>query len=141
MIRYHLQCAQAHEFEAWFASIATFDAQSADGAICCPECGSRDVAKSMMAPHVAAPARKLGESRPAPRMPAELAHILREMHRALTAATEDVGARFAEEARKIHYGEAEERGIRGTASHVEARGLIEEGVAIAVLPPLPEDAN
>jgi hypothetical protein len=153
VIKYRLHCTKAHEFEAWFASIAAYDVQAASANITCPQCGSHEVSKSVMAPHVAvqtstaskaASASKAlavtGRDR-APGMPVEFVHALREAHQVLATATEDVGARFPEEVRRMHYGEADERGIRGTASGEEARALADEGIEIGVLPPLPEDAN
>ncbi|KAB2943905.1 MAG: DUF1178 family protein [Hyphomicrobium sp.] len=140
MIRYRLQCAHAHEFEAWFASSASYDAQAAGGHITCPECNSREVGKSIMAPNVALRAR--GEvAIPDDEAPARYRNLVREVRRVLVSGSEDVGARFPEEARKIHYREVEQRAIRGTASPDEARALVEEGVEIMALPRLPEDAN
>jgi hypothetical protein len=144
VIKYSLKCAQAHEFEAWFASIASYDDQAGSGEVRCPECGTRDVAKSVMAPHVSGRAREAEgkcPAPPAPRTGAELTQFLREVRRVLVAASEDVGARFPEEARRIHYGETEVRGIHGTASGEEARALAEEGIEIVALPLLPEDSN
>lgn len=138
MIRYRLQCAHAHEFEAWFASSASYDAQAAGGHITCPECNSREVGKSIMAPNVAPRTRgEVAEDE----APARYRNLVREVRRALVSGSEDVGARFPEEARKIHYREVEQRAIRGTASPEEARALVEEGVEIMALPRLPEDAN
>jgi len=147
VIKYRLHCTEAHEFEAWFASIAAYDVQAANANISCPECGSREVSKSVMAPHVAVQASiaskalAVAQRDRAPGMSAELVHALREAHRVLATSTEDVGAHFPEEVRRIHYGEADERGIRGMASGEEARALADEGIEIGVLPPLPEDAN
>jgi hypothetical protein len=138
VIKYSLQCANAHEFEAWFASSASYDAQAACGHISCPHCDSRDVGKSIMAPNVALRTRtEVGPDE----APARYRNLVREVARALVSGSEDVGARFPEEARKIHYREVEQRAIRGTASAEEARALLEEGVEIMALPRLPEDAN
>lgn len=136
MIKYRLQCADGHEFEAWFASSASYDAQAAGGHVACPECSSRDVGKSIMAPNVALKARSLDDD-----APARYRNLVREVTRALVSGSEDVGDRFPEEARKIHYREVEQRAIRGTASPDEARALVEEGVEIMALPRLPEDTN
>lgn len=145
MIKYRLRCARAHEFEAWFASSETFEEQAAGHNVCCPECGGRDIAKAIMAPNVAVRDSTEGDAshdemqvmnvRP------QVVEVLREVRRSLLDAAEDVGARFPEEARKIHYGEAEPRGIRGTACGDEVRTLLDEGITIIALPPLPEDAN
>jgi hypothetical protein len=140
VIRYRLQCAHAHEFEAWFASSASYDAQAAGGHITCPECNSREVGKSIMAPNVA-PRTRGDVAIPDDEAPARYRNLVREVRRALVSGSEDVGARFPEEARKIHYREVEQRVIRGTASPEEARALVEEGVEIMALPRLPEDAN
>lgn len=145
MIKYRLICAQAHEFEAWFASSGTYDVQAAAGSICCPECGDCDVTKAIMAPNVALRDHPAG---PPLRRDMQVMNVrpqvmeaMREMRRALLSAAEDVGAGFPEEARRIHYGEAEPRGIRGTASGEEVRTLQDEGITVVPLPPLPEDAN
>jgi hypothetical protein len=140
MIKYRLQCAKGHEFEAWFSSSTAYDAQARSQQVCCPECDGHEVIKAVMAPNVAlrgAAERASSAAQKAPTM----AHVLREFRRALLANSEDVGQRFPEEARKIHYGEAEPRGIAGTASGEEAQALIEEGIEILMLPPLPEEAN
>lgn len=136
MIKYSLQCDQGHEFEVWFASSASYDAQVAGGHIVCPQCNSREVGKSVMAPNVAVRTRSHDDD-----APARYRNLVREVARALAAGSEDVGDRFPEEARKIHYQEVEQRAIRGTASHDEARALVEEGVEIMVLPRLPDETN
>ena len=140
MIRYRLQCTHGHEFEAWFASSASYDAQVAAGQLACPECNSREVGKSIMAPNVAVRTRS-DVAAPDDEAPARYRNLVREVARVLTAASEDVGARFPEEARKIHYREVQQRAIRGTASLDEARALVEEGIEIMALPRMPEDTN
>ena len=141
MIRFSLHCDKEHEFEGWFGSSADFDAQSERGLIECPTCGSRRIGKSLMAPAVAVarekPARPLAMD-PEKR---EMMRKLREMVQAIKRNSEDVGDRFADEARKIHHGEAEVRGIIGQASSDDARSLIEEGIEIAPLPEFPEDLS
>jgi hypothetical protein len=145
VIKYRLVCAQAHEFEAWFASSGACDVQATAGSICCPECGDCDVTKAIMAPNVAVRERPAGSSslKEMPVMNArpQIVETMREVRRALLAAADDVGARFPEEARKIHYGETEPRGIRGMASGEEVRTLQDEGITVIPLPPLPDDAN
>jgi hypothetical protein len=140
VIKYRLQCTHGHEFEGWFASSASYDAQVAAGQLTCPECNSRDVGKSIMAPNVATRAlpdvAALDDD-----SPARYRNLVREVTRVLAKTSEDVGARFPEEARKIHYREVEQRAIRGTASLDEARALVEEGVEIMAMPRLPEDTN
>jgi hypothetical protein len=139
VIKYCLQCTHGHEFEGWFASSASYDAQVAAGQLTCPECNSRDVGKSIMAPNLA---RALPDvAALADDSPARYRNLVREVTRVLAKTSEDVGARFPEEARKIHYREVEQRAIRGTASMDEARALVEEGVEIMAMPRLPEDTN
>ncbi len=131
MIVYNLQCKNSHEFEGWFKDSAAFDAQQKSGKLVCPVCDSRKVEKAPMAPAVS------GTKKAAPS-----AEELRQMRqfvsgwrKFVTENSEYVGSRFPEEARKIHYGETEERRIYGEASVEEAMELIEEGVEVAPLPP------
>jgi hypothetical protein len=141
VIRFSLQCDKDHEFEAWFSSSKDFDNQAERGLVECPVCGSRQVGKALMAPAVSvskeAPARPLAMD-PERR---EMMRKIREMVQAVKQNSEDVGERFADEARKIHHGEAEARGIIGKASSDDARSLIEEGIEIAPLPDLPDDLS
>ncbi|KGF69973.1 hypothetical protein LL06_07940 [Hoeflea sp. BAL378] len=141
MIRFSLQCDKDHGFEGWFASSADFDGQSERGLVECPVCGSRKVGKALMAPAVAVsretPARPLAMD-PQKR---EMMRKLRDLVKAVKQNSEDVGDRFADEARRIHHGEAEARGIIGQASTEDARSLIEEGIEIAPLPEFPEDLS
>ena len=140
MIKYRLQCTHGHEFEGWFASSASYDAQVEAGQLTCPECNSRDVGKSIMAPNLAL-RTDVEVTLADDDMPARYRNLVREAARVMTATSEDVGDRFPEEARKIHYREVEQRTIRGTASMDEVRALVEEGVEIMALPRLPEDTN
>lgn len=144
MIRFSLTCAGNHHFEGWFASNADFDAQKERGLVECPECGSAEISKTLMAPSVAT--SRSHEKAP----PSQLALApeqreamtkLRQMVKAVKESSENVGERFPEEARKIHYGEVEARGIFGRASGEEARALAEEGIPVAPLPDFAEDAN
>lgn len=141
MIRFSLHCEKDHEFEGWFSSSADYDAQSEGGLVNCPVCGSRKIGKTLMAPAVAvsrdAPARPLAMD-PEKR---EMMRKLREMVQAVKQNSEDVGDRFADEARKIHHGETEARGIIGKASSEDARSLIDEGIDIAPLPEFPDDLS
>jgi hypothetical protein len=133
----NLQCRHAHGFEGWFASEDDFQDQLARGLVECPLCGEREVAKLPSAPRL-----NFGASEPAATKKqevvaapdAQLQAAWMKMVRHVMANTEDVGERFAEEARKIHYGETEDRGIRGQASKEETQALLEEGIAVLPLP-------
>ncbi|WP_186397276.1 DUF1178 family protein [Stappia sp. TSB10GB4] len=166
MIRYALSCKAGHAFEGWFRGLEDFDRQKAGGLLSCPFCGGSEVDKALMAPAVStsrsreARAEKVAASvqqtaavvgaEPAqvpaiaaPRSPDQAALIekLRALRAELTANAENVGEAFAEEARKIHYGETEARGIYGAASREDIGELLEEGIAVMPLPVLPEDRN
>jgi hypothetical protein len=151
MIRYSLVCEAGHGFESWFPSSDSYDEQAARGLVTCPVCDSAKVGKALMVPRVARTDRERSSAAvPAPAdapvtMVAEPERQVRAMLRALrehvVAHSEHVGARFPEEARKIHYGEAEGRSIYGEASPAEARALIEEGIEVAAIPILPDDRN
>ncbi|MBI1648671.1 DUF1178 family protein [Hyphomicrobium sulfonivorans] len=141
MIRYSLRCAGDHEFEAWFASSASYDAQAAAGDVVCPVCASRKVEKSIMAPNVAVSGRSAEMPSPNEDTAAKVRALMREVRQMVEAQSENVGDRFPDEARAIHYREVEQRAIRGTASADEVRSLLEEGIAIVPLPDLPEEAN
>ena len=130
MIKYQLLCDSDHEFEGWFRDSADYDAQIDKGLVECPTCGSAEVRKAIMAPAVARSGRE-----------ARLAEIKGDMMKAMQRARDYVeknfdyvGEKFPEEARKIHYGESDERPIYGEATGAEARELVEEGVSIAPLP-------
>ena len=129
MIRYDLRCANGDEFEAWFASISDYDKQAASGMVECPHCGSTHVEKAPMAPAVrtsrSVEARK--ERAVAMAMAAKVREHIRDKF-------DYVGEKFAEEARKMHTGETEERAIWGEATPEEARELAEEGIPAAPLP-------
>jgi hypothetical protein len=143
MIRYRLGCPSGHEFESWFRSIADYEAQSRAGDVACPLCGSSEIAKQPMAPAVVS-GRNPSKTPTLPRQPAEQPSgvaMLRAFKKAVEDNSEDVGVRFAEEARKMHFGEAEERNIRGRSTVEEAQALHQDGIPFGVLPPLPEDLN
>lgn len=142
MIRYSLTCDNAHEFEGWFSEIADFDRQVATGFLTCPVCHSAAVSKLLMAPSVST-ARKKDERQTLAMdaMRQEALQKLKEAVAAVKANSEDVGTQFPEEARKIHYGEADARGIIGQATVDEVQALLEEGIEIAAIPVLPEDVN
>lgn len=141
MISFNLHCDKEHEFEGWFSSSAEFDAQIERQLVSCPVCGSTAIGKALMAPAVSASRNK--DTRPLALDPEkrEMMRRIRQMVTAVRENAEDVGERFPEEARKIHHGETEARGIVGKASSEDARALIEEGIEIAPLPELPEDLS
>jgi len=155
MIRYALACGRGHDFEGWFGSSADFDRQQEKGLVECPSCGDRQVAKTLMAPAVSTP-KSADKGVNAPAVPDEPAGVklsglnveqraiiaqMRELKGRLLSQAENVGERFGEEARKIHYGEAPQRGIYGKASAEEAAELVDEGIEFLPLPDLPEDGN
>jgi hypothetical protein len=142
VIRYSLGCDNGHEFEGWFSESADFDRQVASGFLTCPSCSSANVSKMLMAPSVSTARTK--EALTTLAMDAarkQAIDKLREAVATIKANAEDVGGKFPEEARKIHYGEADARGIIGQATMDEARALVEEGIDIAPLPMLPDDVN
>ncbi|MBI2768851.1 MAG: DUF1178 family protein [Burkholderiales bacterium] len=131
----NLQCTHRHSFEGWFGSEEDFQDQLTRGLVECPLCGDTAIAKMLTAPRL-----MLGASREAPKQEvmaapdATMQAAWMKMVRHVMAHTEDVGGRFAEEARRIHYGEVEERGIRGQASARETEALQEEGIGVLPLP-------
>ncbi|MGE7369736.1 DUF1178 family protein [Neorhizobium sp. NPDC001467] len=142
MIKYSLSCDSAHSFEGWFSQGADFEKQRADGLLNCPVCGSATISKSLMAPSVST--ARAREKRHGVAMDAARAQAMAKLKAAVAeirANAEDVGERFPEEARKIHYGEADARGIIGQASFGEVRELLDEGIEIAPIPVIPDDAN
>ena len=145
MIKYALICEHNHEFEAWFGSSEDYETQAKRGFLSCPECGTAKVSKALMRPGVTGTKKNSEASVPMTTMPPslspELKAKLREFRRHVEANAEHVGDKFPEEARKIHYGEAEARGIYGKASLKEAAELAEEGVSVLPVPELPEDKN
>ena len=147
MIHYDLICDQGHAFDGWFRNSAAYDEQADRGLVTCAQCGSTKVDKQMMAPGIPVKSnRKAGSAKtmvaaPADPRLAELLEMVRAMRKHVEETAENVGDRFAEEARKIHYAESEERGIYGQTTPDEARDLIEEGIAVHPLPRLPEDGN
>lgn len=136
----NLQCRHAHAFEGWFASHEDYESQRARGLVACPVCNDAEVIKMPSSPRL-----NLGHDSPSSEpLPAaqELAQMTPEhlqaawmkMVRHVMANTEDVGTKFAEEARKIHYGETGQRNIRGQASREETEALLDEGIEILPLP-------
>jgi hypothetical protein len=139
VIRYALACDQDHDFEGWFSRSSDFGDQAARGLIECPVCGSREVRKQIMAPAVAG-AKKRGDALPADAGGAKRAMMMEAMARVRAHVTDTfdyVGDAFAREARAIHEGKSEERGIYGEATPAEVKGLVEDGVPVAALPPEP----
>ena len=148
MIRYSLACEQAHEFESWFPSSEAFETQRKRGFVTCPYCNSARVEKQIMAPSVARKDKLPDAPVPGPQPVAVLSDREQEIRAALRALrdhvmknAENVGKGFVEEARKMHYGEAEERSIYGEADLAEARALLEEGIDVLPLPVVPDDRN
>jgi hypothetical protein len=156
MIRYHLRCERGHAFESWFQSSSVYEAQEKRRLVNCPVCGSAKVERAIMAPQIvskrgreaaaAAPAASTEVTAPAstPLMMAqerELRAKLKELRDHIVKNADNVGERFPNEARKMHYGDIEHRPIYGEASPDEARSLIEEGVEVSPLPVLPDDRN
>jgi hypothetical protein len=135
---FDLACERGHAFEGWFASHGAFEEQLLQELVECPVCASRSIAKQLSAPrlnltHAQAPRETQSAGRQevvSGGMQAQLLQMMREY----IANTENVGEKFAEEARKIHYGETHERSIRGSATHEERQELAEEGIETFALP-------
>ena len=152
MIKYALACEKAHEFESWFPSSDAFDTQLKRGFVTCPVCQSSQVGKQIMAPAVGrrdqAPPALPAAASEGPRPMAilsekekELRAMLRALREHVTKNAEDVGDRFADEARRMHYGEIEQRSIYGQANPQDAQALLEEGIEVHPLPIVPDDRN
>ena len=165
MIRYALACDKGHDFESWFQNSSAYDKQVKRGLVTCPLCGSAKVEKAIMAPRLArtdteasamrepepaeAPAETAPVPAPAEKTPVamispreqELRQKLKELRDHLTRNSDNVGPKFPEEARKMHYGEIEHRSIYGEASPDEAKALAEEGIPFHPLPVLPDERN
>ena len=155
MIHYSLICHKGHDFESWFASSATYDKQAKRGLISCPLCGSAKVEKAIMAPRLSSGSkkRKAPAEAPAPVAPEntpvamispqehEFRSKLKELRDHLTSNADNVGKKFPEEARKMHYGEIEHRSIYGEATPKDAKELLEEGIEFHPLPSLPDERN
>ncbi|MCA3211742.1 MAG: DUF1178 family protein [Betaproteobacteria bacterium] len=139
---FNLRCDNAHTFEGWFASGNDLDAQRERGLLSCPVCNSVEVVKAPSAPYVGravaepAPAETGAAARQTAIMPtpAQMQAMFMTMAREIARTTEDVGERFAEEARRIHYNEVPARGIRGTTTRAEAQALDEEGIGVMPIP-------
>ncbi|HXA38022.1 MAG TPA: DUF1178 family protein [Phenylobacterium sp.] len=136
MIRYALICEHEHEFEGWFGASADFDDQQARGLLECPACGSKAVRKAIMAPAVAGTKTRSQDLPPAQNQ-AVMMEAMSRIRRHVEENFDDVGDAFATEARAIHEGRSEDRGIYGQATSQEVRDLVEDGVPIAPMPPEP----
>ncbi|MFG1298438.1 DUF1178 family protein [Xanthobacter sp. V3C-3] len=166
MIRYTLNCAAGHQFESWFPSSSSYDAQHQRGLVACPTCGSAEVEKAVMAPSVArtdrspsvmpqpeaegvpasAPAAPAEAADPPPvsmmtRPEAELRTLMRQLREHIVQNSDYVGDAFPDLARKMHDGEIEHRAIYGEATVDEVKALHEEEVEVFPLPVLPDERN
>ncbi|MGE5514654.1 MAG: DUF1178 family protein [Bacteroidota bacterium] len=131
MILFELRCGNDHHFEGWFKDNAAYDVQSAAGEIACPLCGDTGVTKAIMAPRLN---KATGQTLDAHGAAQEMRRLLRDLRQKVEQSCDYVGERFAEEARKIHYGDVEDRPIYGQASPEQAAELEEEGIEVARLP-------
>ena len=158
MIHYHLRCERGHAFDSWFQSSAAYESQEKRKLVNCPVCGSAKVERAIMAPQIVSKKGRERAPAPAPATPAtdvatpastpllmaqerELRAKLKEVRDHIVKNADNVGERFPNEARKMHYGDIEHRPIYGEASPDEARSLIDEGVEVSPLPVLPDDRN
>jgi len=158
MIRYTLRCEREHTFESWFQDSAAYDSQAKRRLVSCPVCDSVKIEKAIMAPRIVgkkgreraepAPAHARAADAPAPgatplmmAQERELRAKIKELRDHIVKNADNVGEKFPNEARKMHYGEIEHRPIYGEASPEEAKSLIDEGVEVSPLPVLPDDRN
>jgi hypothetical protein len=158
MIRYALACDKGHAFESWFQDSAAYDKQVRRKLVMCPHCGSAKVEKAIMAPRISgskkrdrlmpaeppAPAAAAPEKAPVAMLSPQEKEVrakLKELRDHLTKNADHVGAKFPEEARKMHYGETAHRSIYGEASPDDAKALAEEGIEFHPLPILPDERN
>ncbi|MGX9390413.1 DUF1178 family protein [Nitrobacteraceae bacterium UC4446_H13] len=154
MIKYDLRCEQGHAFESWFQSSSAYDSQRKRKLIACPSCGSSTIEKAIMAPRLSGTRKRGRIEAPSEVTPAEtqapslvmtqeleLRAKLKELRDHVVKNADNVGERFPNEARKMHYGDIEHRPIYGEASADEAKSLIDEGIEVTPLPALPEDRN
>ena len=157
MIRYNLRCDRGHAFESWFQSSSAYESQEKRKLVSCPACDSTKVERAIMAPQIVSKKGKDSTAAPSPAASTEvtaptstplmmaqereLRAKLKELRDHIVKNADNVGERFPNEARKMHYGDIEHRPIYGEASPDEARALIEEGVEVTPLPVLPDDRN
>ena len=135
MIKYALSCDHDHAFEGWFGSSSDYDDQAARGLVDCPVCGSKAVRKQIMSPAVVGTKARKAAPEPDAQMREMMKTALGEVRRQVEDNFDYVGDRFAKEARDIHEGKSEDRGIYGEASPTEVKALVEDGIRIAPLPP------
>ncbi|THF55064.1 DUF1178 family protein [Ollibium composti] len=141
MIRFSLICEHDHEFEAWFRSNDDFDTQNRRGFVECPSCGSKKVGKALMAPAVSTGRNREKMALAMGQAQKEAMAQLKALSEKMRENADYVGDKFAEEARKIHFGETDPRGIYGEATAEEARSLAEDGVDFMPIPVFPDDRN
>ncbi len=157
MIHYALVCDNGHNFDSWFPDSAAYDKQAKRGIVTCPHCGSAKIEKAIMAPRLssASKKRKAVADTPVAAAPAtentpvamispqehEFRGKLKELREQLTKNSDNVGKKFSDEARKMHYGEIEHRSIYGEATPKDAKELLEEGIEFHPLPILPDERN
>lgn len=164
MIRYSLRCDKGHVFESWFQSSSAYESQVRRKLVSCPQCDSVKVEKAIMAPQIVGkkgrgrapepaaaepaatnlPTETTSADAPTPLLMAqerELRAKLKELRDHIVKTADNVGERFPEQARAMHYGDIEHRPIYGEASPAEAKALIDEGIEVAPLPVLPDDRN
>jgi hypothetical protein len=156
VISYSLVCDRGHGFESWFANSAAYDRQVKRKLVACPLCESTKVEKAIMAPRLARKDKSTSRpepveapiAAPAPATPVmispqerEFRAKLKELRQHLTSNSDNVGKKFPDEARKMHYGEIEHRSIYGEATPDDAKALHEEGIEFHPLPVLPEERN
>jgi len=160
MIRYNLRCDRGHGFESWFQSSSAYESQEKRKLVNCPSCGSAKVERAIMSPQIVskkgrdkapspaeaadAPSTEVAAPTSTPLLMAqerELRAKIKELRDHIVKNADNVGERFPNEARKMHYGDIEHRPIYGEASPEEARSLIDEGVEVSPLPVLPDDRN
>ena len=135
MIAYNLNCGKGHAFEGWFQNSAAYDSQAKARELTCPVCGDHAIEKAIMAPAIGSATRKKGETAE------KLRQYVSGLRNFIEQNADYVGPKFPEEARKIHYGEADQRHIYGESTLKEAKEMIEEGIEIAPMPPKPEELN
>lgn len=140
MIQYSLTCEAHHKFDAWFRNADAYDDQAAKGILTCPVCNSHKIEKALMAPAVSSKSDSVSLSSGHPDH-AQFVAAMRKLRQKMTSEADYVGDKFAEEARKIHYAEADARGIYGEATRDEVTSLIDEGIEFMPLPNVPDEHN
>lgn len=141
MIRFSLHCDEMHDFEGWFRSGEDYESQKARRLVVCPVCGSACVSKALMAPAVSTGRQKDKMALAIADEQRKTLTKLKELTQTALSSAEDVGDKFAEEARKMHYGETDQRGIRGAATIEEAEELLDEGIPVLPVPVFPDEHN